>query len=333
MNKTVKKHIANILTILMVFAFLPLGVVHAEIASPKPSVQFEIRGDAKMGTIYNEKVPFNEGENAFNLLKLVLNANNIPLEYEEEWQYVTGINGLKQTDKGPNSGWMYKINNKSPDVGAGDLILKDNDHVLFYYTLDYTVEDTEEKKDDVAQEVVVKFSDKKDISPWALESVEKAIEKGLIGGDDKGRLNPTKNITRAEFVKLLLVVMNEEPDVSFKELFPDVSKDAWYADVVEKAAELGLINGDQTGNFLPRETISRQDMAVILTKAFLKNDVKDKKPNVSDANKISPYAVNSVAAVIDNNLMSGVGDNKFSPKGNVTREMAISVMIRILGNK
>lgn len=223
----------------------------------------------------------------------------------------------------------------SPDVGAGDSILKNGDHVLFYYTLDYTKEDATDDVDPVIDKPVgkpdVSFSDKEDISPWALQSVEKAIELGLIGGDDKGRLNPKKDITRAEFVKLLLVIMNVEPDTSFTGIFSDVHKDAWYATMVEKAANLGLINGDGTGKFLPGKTISRQDMAVVLTSAFSKDDFENQVPNVSDADKISPYAAMSVAYVMDRDFMSGVGDNTFNPKGSVTREMAIAVMIRIIG--
>ncbi len=181
------------------------------------------------------------------------------------------------------------------------------------------------------QAAEINFSDKGNISPWAWESVEKAIDLGLIGGDDKGRMNPKKNITRAEFIKLLLVVMGEEPSTDFQGLFIDVPKGAWYTPVIEKAATLGLVNGDETGKFLPGQTISRQDMAVILTKAFLMNDVTDQEPNVSDADEISPYAVSSVTTVINKGYMSGIGNDAFGPKGKATREMAIAIMIRIIG--
>lgn len=173
------------------------------------------------------------------------------------------------------------------------------------------------------------FPDQSEVSTWALESVNKAIALGIVGGDEKGMINPKDDITRVEFVKLLLAVMEEEPETTLSGLFTDVSQNAWYAYTIEKAAKLGLINGTDTGLFSPNQTISRQDMAVILTSAY---NLEGTTPKVLDVTDISSYAVKSVASVIDNELMSGVGNNTFNPKGKVTREMAISVMIRILEN-
>ena len=48
-----------------------------------------------------------------------------------------------------------------------------------------------------------KFPDGNKTSDWAKPYVEGAIEKGYLGGDTNGMLNPTKNITRAEAVTVL----------------------------------------------------------------------------------------------------------------------------------
>lgn len=47
--------------------------------------------------------------------------------------YVKGINGLKEFDYGPGSGWMYKVNGISPNYGAKAYKLKDGDNVVWYY--------------------------------------------------------------------------------------------------------------------------------------------------------------------------------------------------------
>lgn len=47
--------------------------------------------------------------------------------------YVRGINGLKEFDYGPGSGWMYKVNGVSPNYGAKIYKLKDGDNVVWYY--------------------------------------------------------------------------------------------------------------------------------------------------------------------------------------------------------
>lgn len=47
--------------------------------------------------------------------------------------YIKGINGLKEFDYGPGSGWMYKVNGISPNYGAKAYKLKDGDNVVWYY--------------------------------------------------------------------------------------------------------------------------------------------------------------------------------------------------------
>lgn len=55
---------------------------------------------------------------------------------------ITHSNGtqLKACDKGPNSGWLYKVNDKIPQVGIKDYKLKANDSIIYYYTLDWSKE-------------------------------------------------------------------------------------------------------------------------------------------------------------------------------------------------
>ena len=47
--------------------------------------------------------------------------------------YVSGIDGLKEFDHGPSSGWMYKVNGTPPNIGAGAYYLKAGDQVIWYY--------------------------------------------------------------------------------------------------------------------------------------------------------------------------------------------------------
>ena len=51
-----------------------------------------------------------------------------------------------------------------------------------------------------------KFKDGNKVDNWAKPYVEGALDAGYLSGDDKGNLNPTKNITRAEAVTVLIRV-------------------------------------------------------------------------------------------------------------------------------
>ena len=48
-----------------------------------------------------------------------------------------------------------------------------------------------------------KFTDKDSISSWAVTSLAALASRGYINGDDKSRINPKNNITRAEFAVLM----------------------------------------------------------------------------------------------------------------------------------
>ena len=47
---------------------------------------------------------------------------------------------LGQYDEGPNSGWLYKVSGKAPNVGIADYRLNGGETVTVYYTADYTKE-------------------------------------------------------------------------------------------------------------------------------------------------------------------------------------------------
>ena len=55
---------------------------------------------------------------------------------------------------------------------------------------------------DESHQALNAFGDKAQIAPWAEESICALVEKGVLSGSN-GNLNPTANITRAEFAKIM----------------------------------------------------------------------------------------------------------------------------------
>ena len=65
--------------------------------------------------------------------------NKKKIEYTIKGGYVSEIAGLGEFDKGANAGWLYSVNGITPPTTpAKDYKLKNNDKVVWYYTLDYT---------------------------------------------------------------------------------------------------------------------------------------------------------------------------------------------------
>jgi len=84
------------------------------------------------------KIPFAEGETAFDVTKRACEAYGLQIEYS--WTplynsyYVEGINHLYEFDCGAESGWMFKVNGWFPNYGASAYVLEDGDAVMWEYT-------------------------------------------------------------------------------------------------------------------------------------------------------------------------------------------------------
>ncbi|WP_060862422.1 S-layer homology domain-containing protein [Paenibacillus riograndensis] len=179
------------------------------------------------------------------------------------------------------------------------------------------------------------FTDENLISPWALEAVHQAYGKKLMEGISGNSLvfAPKQKITRAEFAALLLRLTHNEPSAANSApVFSDVKTGAWYYGVVRKAKELGIADGITDTTFNPNGVISRQDMAVMISRALkLEKTASAAAPQAAkftDEGRISSYAVSAVRTVTQLGYMTGFGGT-FDPSSAVTREMAAVVAVRL----
>ena len=86
----------------------------------------------------NVRVPFSEGETAFDVTKRACDAYGIQLEYSwtplYDSYYVEGINHLYEFDCGAESGWMFKVNGWFPNYGASSYAVQEGDAVAWEYS-------------------------------------------------------------------------------------------------------------------------------------------------------------------------------------------------------
>ena len=97
------------------------------------------------------------------------------------------------------------------------------------------------------------------------------IYKGIIVGYGPSEYQPNKKISRAEFASMIVRGLELESDQAAgntKELYKDVESDKWYYADIQTASKAGIINGYQDGTFKPNELISRQEMAVMASRAI-----------------------------------------------------------------
>ncbi|HEY4430743.1 MAG TPA: S-layer homology domain-containing protein [Paenibacillus sp.] len=167
---------------------------------------------------------------------------------------------------------------------------------------------------------------------WAEKQISVLASKGIIRGTSVTSFSPQKNITRAEFLKLLVNILGLKADIN--ENFDDIAENAHYYNEVAIAKALGITSGLGNNKFEPSEQISRQDMMVLVEKAFQvagKPGVEGSNEDLqrfNDADKIASYARNSVASLIKEGMITGDG-SKINPNGKTTRAEAAVILYRI----
>ncbi|CAG7655796.1 S-layer homology domain-containing protein [Paenibacillus allorhizosphaerae] len=176
------------------------------------------------------------------------------------------------------------------------------------------------------------FADAADISPWAAEYAKKAVRYGLMEGvsDKELRFAPQEKLTRAQFVAMTLRLMGTAPTADVKTAFKDVEPGSWYAGYVAKAAELGIASGISEEAFDPNRSMTRQDMALVLSRAFrMPETAAGKSDPFTDLNEAYEMAVPAIRSVFESGYMEGDDQGRFQPAATVTREMAAAVMVRV----
>ncbi|MFC5987238.1 S-layer homology domain-containing protein [Marinicrinis lubricantis] len=163
---------------------------------------------------------------------------------------------------------------------------------------------------------------------WAASTIRAMAAKQLIQGTTGNRFEPDRPVTRAEFASLLDRVL-QLPDAQGAAPFTDVADGAWYADSVMKAYESGLVSGSGFGRFEPQRAISREEMAVMLVRAYEYRSVMASGAETSynatfkDKEEMSAWAVPYIHTALHYGLMNGRSVLLFSPAQSVTRaEMA-----------
>lgn len=174
------------------------------------------------------------------------------------------------------------------------------------------------------------FADAALVSPWAADAVDEAYAKGWMQGTLIGEdldFLPGQSISRAELAALLVRLLGEAPSAATSLSFNDVPAGAWYYGYVAKAQELGLVSGVTETAFAPHQPVTRQDLAVIIARAYNLTP-QGVGEALQDEAQIGAYALNAVKAVTEQGYLSAANGH-FNPQAPVTREMAATVAVRL----
>lgn len=109
---------------------------------------------------------------------------------------------------------------------------------------------------------------------WYNNAISTLSNMGIISGDPSGAFRPDDSITRAEFTKIAVGFFDKAGDY-VDGTYDDVSSSDWYADFIDAAVDLGLIEGYPDGTIRPEATITRAEACTIVNRTLGRVPDKD----------------------------------------------------------
>ncbi|MDM5426576.1 S-layer homology domain-containing protein [Bacillus mycoides] len=158
---------------------------------------------------------------------------------------------------------------------------------------------------------------------WSYEAIQTLAEQEVMLGYGNGVFGFGHNVTREQVAALIYRALDLDEEFGEDEVlespYNDIVDDnsTMFPFEVLAVTELGIFTGDENGNFRPKATLTRAEMAQVLTRAF---GLKVQGPaGFKDVPK-GHWAENAINAVGSNGISVGDGKGNFAPNMKVTRE-------------
>lgn len=279
---------------------------------------------------YASQGDFSELNNDVEIDILVTsNNNNTEIEVIDGWtpQKETEVTSMKEvydiTHYVTEGETLWKVSQKY-DVSLEDIVIKNNLDINNHITVGQKI---------IIPTYIIKFDDIQ--NHWAKDNVKYLAARKIINGVGNNNFNPDEYVTRAEYIAMILRML--DVDVKGKEMasFKDVHPNTWYYDIVETAVKLELVSGYDDETFKPNQMITRQEMTVVVERALnlegiqLSNVDEDVLKKYKDTDKISSWVKSSMAFATDNNIVQGKGNNLLDPIGIATRAEGATIIKRV----
>jgi len=163
-----------------------------------------------------------------------------------------------------------------------------------------------------------------DVPPthWANAAISELYGKGVVSGTGGGMFTPDAQVTREAFVKMSVTAFGDAYSDGVSGFADDGG--AWYSPYIKSAADTGLVTGYADGRFGVGESITRQDIAVILWRRLGQPEAA--ASSFADNDEIADYAKTAVAYLASQGIINGYEDGTFRPNDNATRAAAAKII-------
>lgn len=177
-------------------------------------------------------------------------------------------------------------------------------------------------------------------SHWAGSTIKMMANKFIIEGRSGSatKFNPQSSITRAEFASYIVRGLGLSGNRSAASKYKDVLSGTAAAAYIGAASKAGIVMGNTDGTFKPNSPITRQEMAVMMSRAAKAAAVTISLPQsetsylskFSDRTKVASWAKSDLAKAVYIGVITGQTETTFGPTKNATRAEAIVMIKRLL---
>jgi hypothetical protein len=226
-----------------------------------------------------------------------------------------------QTSSSSGGGWggwgwgsgQYSVYSNSVDTSTEEVT---NDS-----TTETPVEDTVETTEDNQVAVFIDIS-----GSWAESYINTLAQLDIVNGNTNGEFEPNRAITRVEFLKMTLRAFGHSYSSSdaASANFDDVDQSLWTANVIGKAASLGVISTSNS-HFRPNSPISRvESIKILLNVAGISTD-SDATSSFAD---VAGWSVKYVEKALELWIISS--NTRFRPSEASTRAESAKTIVKTI---
>lgn len=174
---------------------------------------------------------------------------------------------------------------------------------------------------------------------WFYDTVYTLARQKLISGVNCWTFNPNKDITRSELIAMLARASGEDISNYSSTYFIDINESDWYNTYIGWAVYNGIATGYNTGYFGPNDTITREQIAVMLLnyQAHMGNQSPEnivQQEKFLDESQISSWAKTAMMTIVEEGIIYGTqqkdGTILLMPQENATRAQACVMMYNIM---
>lgn len=166
---------------------------------------------------------------------------------------------------------------------------------------------------------------------WYHDSIDYAVENGLLEGTSPTTMEPNATLIRAQLAQILYNI-EDKPAVTGEMVFEDVPASEWFYSPVLWANQNEIINGTSPITFEPLENISRQDLALMLYRYAGEPKVTGDLDGFTDADQVGDWAEEAMAWAVAEGIVQGDTPTTLNPTGTATRAEAAAMLQRFLEN-